>query len=243
MRPGGNMRFYSLEEVSSPRHAWDLRTEQKWLLPGVRCPRCGEVFAGIGEAYPAVELSALPEQGKLKARVEEDFAEFTRLRERVRPLVPAGATLEPGTRFGPLSGTARGDFPGVILPNAWTVLVRKETLEQLQAGGLRGLNGCRMELRFRGKNPPELLELQVEPRGLLHPDCLPRGMAAPCETCGRYGFGLPAAPILDSTSLPTDRDLFRLANFKTVIVGTERFAETVRRLGIEEVEFRELPVR
>ncbi|MBZ4418770.1 double-CXXCG motif protein [Myxococcus sp. RHSTA-1-4] len=27
------------------------------------------------------------------------------------------------------------------------------------------------------------------------------------------------------------------------LVGTERFVETVRRLGIEEVEFRELPVR
>ena len=237
------MRFYSLEEPSSPRHSWDLRTEQKWLLPGVRCPTCKVVFAGIGEAYPSVDLSELPERGKLKARVEEDFAEFSRLRERVRPLAPAGATLEPGTRFGTLSGTARGDFPGLILLNAWTVLARRESLEQLQAAGVRGLSGYPMELRFRGKNPPELLELQVEPRGLLHPDCLPRGRAAPCATCGRYGFGLPDTPILDSVSLPADRDLFRLANFKTVIVGTERFVETVRRLGIEDVDFRELPVR
>jgi len=237
------MRFYLLEEASSPRHSWDLRTEQRWLLPGVRCPECQEVFAGIGEAYPSVELSELPEHGKLQARVEEDFAEFTRLRERVRPLVPEGATLIPGTRFGPLSGTARGDFPGLILPNAWTVLVRREVLEQLQAGGVRGLAGYRMELRFRGKSPPELLELQVEPRGLLHPDCLPRGKAAPCATCGRYGFSLPDAPILDAASLPTNRDLFRLANFQTVIVGTERFVETVRRLGIQDVDFRELPAR
>ncbi len=43
--------------------------------------------------------------------------------------------------------------------------------------------------------------------------------------------------------MPTDLDLFRLGNFQTKIIGTERFVETVRRLGFEELEFRELPIR
>ena len=39
-------------------------------------------------------------------------------------------------------------------------------------------------------------------------------------------------------------DLFRLADFGTLIIGTERFVEAVRRLGYEQdVAFQELPVR
>lgn len=237
------MRFFWVQEPVSSRSSWDLRADGRWFLPGVHCPRCGEIFAIIGEAYPSADLSQLPEHRTFKARVEEDFEEFTRLRERVRPLVPEGSPIAPGTRFGPLSGTASGDFSELALPNPWTVLVRKDALEQLQATGLRGLNGHRMELRFRQKPAPELLELQVEVRGRLHSDCIPPGQAIPCATCGRFGFKLPAEPILDVATLPEDRDLFRLANYQTLIVATERFVEAVRRLGFGEVEFRELPTR
>jgi hypothetical protein len=38
--------------------------------------------------------------------------------------------------------------------------------------------------------------------------------------------------------------LFRLADFLTLIIGTERFMEVVRRQGYEQdIAFRELPVR
>ncbi|MCP3135816.1 SitI6 family double-CXXCG motif immunity protein [Pyxidicoccus xibeiensis] len=234
------MRFYSLEEVSSPRYSWSLQTEHQWLLPGVRCPTCHDTWASIGEAYPSVDLSELPERKKLKAKLEEDFAEFSRLRERVRRFAPSGAPLTPGTSFGALLGRARGPFPQLVLQNPWTVLMHREALEQLQAEGVRGLKGCRTELRFRDKHPPELLELQVEPGGLFHRDCLPPHV--PCPTCGPR-FSMPREPLLDAASLPTDRDLFRLANFSTVIVGSERFVDTVRRLCFEEVDFRELPTR
>ncbi|HZI11637.1 MAG TPA: double-CXXCG motif protein [Myxococcus sp.] len=237
------MRMFQLDDVRPSRYSWDLRTEHKWLLPGIHCPTCDEVWGGAGEAYPAVDLSGLPEHRKFKARVEEDFQEFTRLRELVRPLVPDGVPLEPGATFGALVGSGRGRFPQLVFPTPWTLLVRREALEQLQAAGLRGLMGCRTELRLRDKNPPELLEFQIEPRGLLHLDCLPRNLPAPCVTCGRLAFSFPGAPILETASLPADRDLFRLANYQTVIVATERFVETVRGLGFEEVEFRELPTR
>jgi uncharacterized double-CXXCG motif protein len=237
------MRLYRLRSVSPSSYSWELRTEHQWLLPGVHCPTCDDIWSGIGEAYPAVDLSGLPDARKFRARVEEDFEEFTRLRELVRPLVPKGVPLEPGTTFGALVGRGHGQFPQLVFPAPWTLLVRREALERLQAEGLRGLNGCRTELRFKQKDPPELLELQIEPRGLLHRDCLPRGLPAPCETCGGPGFSLPEEPVLDAASLPDDRDLFRLANYQTVIVGTERFAETVRRLGFEEVKFSELPTR
>ncbi len=237
------MRLFQLSDVRPSRHSWDLRADPQWYLPGIHCPACDEMWGGIGEAYPAVDLSTLREHRQFTARIEEDFEQFTRLRELVRPLVPQDVPLQPGTTFGPLVGRGRGRFPQLVFQAPWTLLVRRDALEQLQAAGLRGLMGCRTELRLRDKNPPELLELQIEPRGLLHPDCLPQNLPAPCVTCGRLAFSFPSVPLLEAASLPDDRDLFRLANFQTIIVGTEQFAETVRQLGFEEVEFRELPTR
>ena len=84
--------------------------------------------------------------------------------------------------------------------------------------------------------------MELLPRGELHPDCLPTGTRLP--KCERDDSALPDDPILDVATLPADLDLFRLAGFLTVIIGTERFVETVRRLGYEQdVAFRELAVR
>ncbi|MCP3136482.1 SitI6 family double-CXXCG motif immunity protein [Pyxidicoccus xibeiensis] len=234
------MRLFHLGWVYPPRFSWTLRASSKWCLPGIHCLTCDAVWSSTGEGYPSVDLSSLPDSKKLRPRVEEDFAEFNRLRELVRPLVPEGVPLRTGATLGPLVGTGRGHFPELLFPAPAQLAIRREALEQLQAEGVRGLMGCPTELRLRGKDAPELLELQIEPRGLLHPACLPRGLPAPCVTCGRQSFTLPKEPILEAASLPDDRDLFRLANFTTVIVATERFVETAWRLRFEEVEFREL---
>ena len=207
-------------------------------------PLCDATWSASAGAYPCTDLSTLEERKEYEeARLEEDYAEFERLRERVRSLMPAGAPLRPGTNFGPLVGTARGSFGQLVLQDGWDLLIRREALEQLQAEGVRGLKGCRAELRFRQKNAPELWELQLEPRGRLHPDCLPPDLKPPCAKCGRLGLKRPEAPLLDATSLPEDRDLFRLGNFLTMLIATERFVDTVHRLGFEEVRFLELPVR
>ncbi len=211
----------------------------------MHCPACGATGAGTGDAYPSVDLSHLPvqEQKKYLPRLEEDFAEFERLREQVRPLVPLGVPLRPGTEFGPMNGSAQGEFGPLVLVNPWELLMRREPLERLQAERLRGLKGCRAELRFRKKNPPELLEMELLPRGTFHPDCLPE-RPPPCPKCGGRGFKRPEEPILDAATLPQDLDLFRLADFMTMIIGTDRFVEAVRRLGYEQdIAFRELPVR
>jgi uncharacterized double-CXXCG motif protein len=128
-----------------------------------------------------------------------------------------------------------------VLVNPWELLMMREPLERLQAEGLRGLRGCRMELRFRKKNPPELLEMEVLPRGAFHPDRQPE-RPPPCPVCGRRNIKRSDEPILDAATLPEDLDLFRMAG--TMIIGTERFVEAVRRLGYEQdIAFRELPVR
>jgi uncharacterized double-CXXCG motif protein len=238
------MRFYSLEAVEPPRFSGEYNAANKWGLPGMQCPSCGATWSNAGLAYPCVDLSSLEDAQKLtKGYLERNFEAFERLRERVRPLLPPGVPLLPGTRFGPLVGSARGRFGQICLLYADTVVIRREALEQLQAEGLQGLVGCRTELRYRQKQAPDLWELQLEPHGLLHPDCIPPAEREPCAKCGRLSFSLPQEPILDAATLPNHLDVFRLANFTTLIVASERFVDTVRRLQFEEISFRELPQR
>ncbi|WP_224370553.1 SitI6 family double-CXXCG motif immunity protein [Hyalangium versicolor] len=242
------MRFYMLGRVPVPHDSPYHTDERQWGLPGVRCPVCHAIWSIAGDDYPSVDLTHLPpvEQEKYSARCEEDYAEFERLREQVRSLVPPGVHLWPGTGFGPMTGSARGTFGPLVLAHSWTLLMQREPLERLQAKGLRGLKGCRAQLRFRKKNPPELLELEVLPRGRVHPDCLPPERPVPCPKCERIAWTRPAESelILDASTLPQNLDLFRLEDFLTTLIASERFVQAVRTLGYEQdISFRELPVR
>ncbi|MDC0707197.1 double-CXXCG motif protein [Stigmatella sp. ncwal1] len=239
------MGFYSVEGIQSSRYAGEIEGEHRWSLPGIRCPHCRAVWSTGAVAYPSVDLTNHPEGEQLKeAHLEEDFAEFERLRESVRPLIP-GKVLHPGTDFGPFVGTAHGTFGPLVIPSPWVLMMRREAFERLQAEGLQGLKGCSMEVRFRQKkNPPELVELELLPLGLLHEDCIPPDQREPCPRCGRLGFSLPEIPLLKAASLPKGVDLFRLANFATVIIATHRFVETARQLWPEErLNVRELHAR
>jgi uncharacterized double-CXXCG motif protein len=237
-------RFFLLDEdrAAAAKYGGYFKAWHEWLLPGVRCPVCGATWAETGHHYPCVDLSQLPEWGEFVKARPEPLAEFLRLRELVRPLAPPNAGLPPGTGFGPLVGRAFGELGPISWVGGQKLLMRREVLERLQAEGVRGLVPCPTELRFRQKDPPELLELQVEPHGQLHTDCIPPD-APHCSTCGRHAFKWPDEPILDVASLPTDRDLFRLGNFATMIIGTERFMDAVRRLELDGIFFRELPTR
>ncbi len=240
------MRFYELESApyEHVRYTGEYSATRKWKLPSVHSPTCDASWGDITEAYPSVDLSGLPEATQLQsAWLEEDFQKFERFRDMVRPLVPAWARLIPGTGFGPLVGSARGTFPQLYLLHTWIAIIRREALERLQVEGLRGLKGCRTELRFRQRNAPELLELELEAHGSFHPDCLPPGKTEPCETCGGYDYGVPKQPVLDKDSLPEHLDVFQLRSRAGFIVINDRFADTLHRLGFEEFSLRELPVR
>jgi uncharacterized double-CXXCG motif protein len=238
-------RYYWLseDEAAAARYRGSFDAAHKWSLPGVKCSDCGATWGDAGHEYPGVDLSRLPERAKFVRPWPVPDPEFARLRELVRPLAPPGAELPPGTRFGPLEGRASGTFGPFTSQGNITWVVRWDALERLQAEGVRGLQGFPTALRFRQKDPPELLELQIEPLGRLHPDCLPPDLPPPCATCGRVGLRRPDAPILDAVSLPTDRDLFRVGDFTTMVIGTERFMEAVSCLGLEGITFRELPAR
>lgn len=235
--------FYWLRKDKEAGYTGSYNARHKWALTGVHCPQCGSTWASGSAAYPSVDLSPVAGQADFETPRPEPYDEFVRLRELIRPLVPPGTQLLPGDEFGPLQGTAAGTFGQFLLHNPWTLLMRREAVERLQAEGMRGLRGYRTELRFRQKKPPELLEVEIFPHGRLHPDCLPPDRVPPCARCGWFGYSRPEEPILDAASMPTHTDLFRLADFDTTILCTERFREAALRLGLDGVVFREVPVR
>lgn len=236
-------RFYRLRGPRNSAYTGDLDVHRKWGgLPGLHCSVCGATWAGSATAYPSVDLSAFAERASYAKARPEPFEEFVRLRELVRPLVPSGAQLLPGAEFGPLVGCSTGTFGSFFLHFVGIRLLRREALERLQTEGVRGLRGFPSELRARQQDAVDLWELELLPQGRLHPDC-PPDRPPKCSLCGRNGFPFPDEPVLDLASLPTDTDLFVLSDFETVLMGTERFVSAVERLGLDDLDIREVPAR
>jgi uncharacterized double-CXXCG motif protein len=129
------------------------------------------------------------------------------------------------------------------MPYPWLLYARRETLEQLEGAGLRGLQSCPVDVRFRGKNPPELLQLQPEVHGRYHADCFPLHLKPPCPSCGTDDLRLPDTYWLEGASLPEHLDMFRPLRGPTFIFVTERFVETAQRLSLDGVTFREVEPR
>ncbi|GHG64831.1 hypothetical protein GCM10012319_05560 [Comamonas sp. KCTC 72670] len=218
----------------------------KWCLPGVEpCSRC---HAGGGSpwlSYPCVDLSSLPrtELEKLSDPWPVSREEFSRLQALVAPLAPSWALLEPGAQLGPCEGKGSGRFGSLFLSDAASLFVQQASLGGLVAAGVKGLEGCPVTIRFRGKQAPALLQLQLELHGLLHRDCLPAVREPPCLTCGARKEDWPRTLILDAASLPEDRDVFRHRQGWATVIVSERFVEAVTRLELDGVRFEELEVR
>ncbi|WP_309896038.1 double-CXXCG motif protein [Archangium sp.] len=236
------MRYFRIREDKALGYTGFVDAAHKWGLPGVdTCPACKATWAGAGTNYPSVDLTPVTALADFTEARAEPLEEYERLRDLVRPFLPPGAVVEPGSCFGPLVGKAQGRFGQFVSNYSDLLLVRREALEKLQAEGLRGLKGCRMEVRFRQRHSPELLELELLPVGRLHPKCLPPDLEPPCPRCGRQGLTLPKEPVLDVATLPPDLDLFRLVDMTTLVVCTERFAEACQRLGLDGIVFLPLP--
>lgn len=190
--------------------------------------------------FPTVDLSTLAERGAFEEPRVEPHAEYTRLAERIRPLLPPDVAPEPGMQLGPLRGTARGTFGPITARYGWEVLVRSDALARLRAAGIRGLMPVRAELQGLEQKAPALYELELPVAGLLHRDVVFQGPR--CRTCGWNEVRIAPEGWLDGDSLPPDLDVFRPANATTYTVASERFVDVVRSLEPSDVVFRELVV-
>ncbi|WP_164015705.1 double-CXXCG motif protein [Pyxidicoccus trucidator] len=240
------MRFYAIEADTAPPYSGDINGKYKWGLPGVElCPTC-RTGGGIGALnHPCADLTSLPaaELKKLSDPWPVPREELSRLTELVRAFVPPGARLEAGAHLGPLTGKGSGHFGPLFVFYSSALLIRSEARVQLQDAGLRGLErACPTLVRFRGKSPPELLDVQLEFQGLPHSDCVSPKSKPPCPTCGYADIRYLSPLVLDAASLPADLDVFRLREEFSIIVS-ERFKETVTRLELGGVKFREVEAR
>jgi uncharacterized double-CXXCG motif protein len=238
-------RFFWVDEdrVAAAQRGGLVDASHKWGLPGLRtCPACAVTWSSAGHHLPSVDLSRLAESQSFEEARPEPYEEFMRLRDLVRPLVPPETQLPPGTEFGPLVGRVTGKVPDFAW-SATALMIQNEPFQRLQEQAVNGLRGFPTELRFRQKQAPALLELEIPLQGHLHRDCMPPDHPGPCKTCGRMGLKRPDDPILDAASLPTEVDLFRLGNLATMVIGTERFKDAVSHLGLEGLTFREVPTR
>ncbi len=105
------MRYFRIEEDKSLGYTGFVNGVHKWGLPGIdTCPACKSTWADIALTYPSVDLTPVASLGDFEKARAEPIEEYERLRELVRPLLPPGAVVEPGSRFGPLVGNAQGSF-------------------------------------------------------------------------------------------------------------------------------------
>jgi hypothetical protein len=109
----------------------------------------------------------------------------------------------------------------------------------LRSAGLQLPIGVPPLISFRGKETPELLELELEMHARIF---LPSSIAAvqPCPACGRIASSLPARIVVDQKSVPLALDIFRGQNFPTLIFATERFAKVVRSMRLTNIMFSEV---
>ncbi|NPD26890.1 hypothetical protein D7Y27_03090 [Corallococcus sp. AB004] len=125
---------------------------------------------------------------------------------------------------------------------AWQVLLREDTLAAIQEAGLKGIIPVWAELRNRRTKELPQYELEARPLAKLHPACIQdRDRVPTCDGCGSHGFYLPPERWLLGESIPKDFDLFGVKE-TTRIVVSERFVDTVNRLGPSDMVYREISV-
>ncbi|MFY1826664.1 double-CXXCG motif protein [Myxococcus fulvus] len=242
------MKYFRVEQEPASRYSGELNAAPRWGLPGVEpCPLCGLSGATLGLEYPCADLSSLPskELARLSDPSPVSQGELERLRELVRPFVPANAVLDAGAELGPLTGTGSGTFGSLYMPAAWSLCLRREAMEALQKEGIRGLLGAPVSVKFRTQSPPSLMSLQMDVQGRFHPEALTWTRKPPCPRCGISDVEgpMPDPIVLESGSLPDGVDLFRLADAPGVIIATERFLESVNRLSLDGATFRAVEAR
>ncbi|RKG58516.1 hypothetical protein D7V80_38060 [Corallococcus sp. CA054B] len=233
------MRYYEVRASQGPwRWTGRYEAEHRWMLPGVDCPHCG-TWADTG-AYPTVDLSgtgALAEEleGALWPR---SIAEYRRMAAAVAPLLAADQELAPGGEFGPLRGTASGDFGPLTAWPGWQLLVREDARAALHGPQLQGLHVVPAELQG---SAGQLYEVEARPVGHAHHDSVMPSSPS-CDVCGHQGgFDLANDWALDAASLPS-ADVFRIRG-TGVLVVSERFAAPLDKLGPSDIELREVPQR
>lgn len=234
-------RVTTPDDEFRPTPTYSIEARHRWALPGVDCPVCGETWSNVGLSYPAFDLSSLPNVKQYEKARAVPLDVWNRLREAVKPVVPAGTLLEPGATFGPLVGTAQGQFGDFAWLSKWRLFLQKSTLSRLESAGIHSLVTVPTQLTARGEPVPELLELHIEPGAwLVHGE----REVEPCSGCGRREFSRTSGQplVIDRATVPAGRLLFRLRDLSTHIIATQEFRDAVASFQFSNIKFENIEV-
>ena len=81
-----------------------VQARHEWGLPGVNCDLCRSTWGSVGDEYPLIDLSPLPDATPYQSKKPVSNAEFTRLRTGIFELIGKEIPLPPGSDFGTLVG-------------------------------------------------------------------------------------------------------------------------------------------
>ena len=210
-------------------------------LPGVTCHVCGSCWASSSLGYPGVDLSSIPDHTALFAPRNVTVPVFEDVRRRVFPLLPEGARLLPGTKFGTVSGKVVGTLPTFFWLEGG-LLIQSALYESMISDGLRLPEAFPAKLVFAKNNASVvMLELNVQPIVGVSPKCLPDGALTPCSACGRVGIRTPVDMIVKGSTVPRSLDLFQTRETCTKL-ATESFRKFCLDNSLSNITFMEVGI-
>lgn len=238
-----NMKIFEIREDQFRKKVGHIDAIHKWGLPGVFCPVCNCTWSAVGLEYPSVDLANFTDEKLYRKARSERLDEFLRLRQKIADAFPKLTLLKPGTEFGLLVGKAvGGQLDGFVWRAWWTICLEASSLEKLKDSDLSLPNSVKAELKFKNEEQ-EVFELDLPLRSILTNGVYDDIQLRYCDACGRDSASKPDEILIEHSSVPTDIDIFRVSNFKTIILVTEKFVETVKDLGVEGAVFNEVKVK
>lgn len=236
------MKIYEIREDQYRKKAGYIEAIHKWGLPGVICPVCKSTWSTIGLEYPTVDLNGFADETLYRKARTEPLDEFLKLRQKIKNAFPKLTVLNPGTEFGALKGKAIGLMDGFVWRSWWTISLARTALEQLKGSSLLLPDSAKAELEFK-REESEIYELDLPLQGRLVNGIYDSSQLNYCVACGRDSISKPEKILIDNASIPNNIDIFRVSNFTTIILVTERFVETVNSLNIKGAVFEEVETK
>lgn len=232
------MRLFQLKEDLF-RKAGYIDTVHKWGLPGVICPVCKSTWGNASLEYPSVDLTGFPDANRFVEAWPVPLETFLKMRNEVWGAFPLLPILPPGTQLGPSVGKAIGKLDGFVWRAWWSICLEASALEKLKASGLLLPVSVKAEISFK-KEVQAVFEFDLPLRGKLANPVYDGIQLDLCTACGRDSGTLPKEILIDKDSIPEDTDIFRVRNFTTLILVTEKFVETIRSLDLKGADFEEV---
>ena len=234
------MRIFEIREDQFRRKVGHIDATHKWGLPGVVCPVCNQTWATISLEYPSIDLTNFVDEKLYRVARPEPLSEFLRLRQKIADAFPQLIVLKPGAVFGSSVGKAIGGrLDGFVWRAWWTICLEAGALEKLKDSGLSLPNSVKAELKFK-KEEQEVFEFDLPLKGKLTNGVYDGIQLKYCYGCGRDSASKPDEILIDQSSIPTDIDIFRISNFTTIILVTERFVKAVTDSHIKGAIFNEV---